>query len=457
MAKPAFLAALLATTIAAQASAASEPLPADVASDVAAMRSEIAALRAEVAELKSGRDSAAASPAAAPAAAAPSEVSKRGGGVTFKPFGRLQYDAGYVGSPTGVSDRGLGFGFGFGFGNEVRRARLGAEGNIPGGFGYKIEVDFANNEVEITDAFLSYKATEALGLTLGQHNNFQSMEELTSSRFLSFLERAAFTDAFNFERRIGVSATYASGNFIAQGGIFTDNIEDLADAQDAVGLGDENNSVSFDGRIVYAPKIGKTQLHLGASAHRRENGDAAAAGPATRYRQRPFVHTSNTRFLATPGLRVGAETDYGMEAAFVRGPLHAVAEAHWLNPDTLTPGLSPTFFGGYAEIGWFLTGESRGYKGGRWDRTRVKRPVGSGGAGAFQINLRYDHLDLTDGAIVGGSQRGYQASLVWIAQDHVRFLLNYGRLQYDDSAIAAAGGDRGYGIDVFGARAQVDF
>lgn len=452
MAKSAFLAALLATTLATPALAAAGPVPADVAADVAAMRAEIAALRAEVAELKAERDSGpAASPAAVTASVAPAAKEKAGGSVTFKPFGRLQYDAGFVESPPGVGDRGLGFG------SEVRRARLGAEGTIPGGFGYKIEVDFANNDVEITDAFLSYKASKALALTLGQHNNFQSMEELSSSRFISFLERAAFTDAFNFERRIGLSATWSAGGFIAQGGVFTDNIEDLGDAQDAVGLGDENNAVSLDGRIVYAPKVGDTQLHFGASAHWRDNGDTAAAGPLTRYRQRPFVHTSNSRFLATPGLRVGTETNYGFEAALVRGPLHAVAEAHWLEADTLAPGPSPTFFGGYAEVGWFLTGESRGYKGGRWDRTKVRRPVGGGGAGAFQINLRYDRLDLTDGSIVGGHQSGYQASLVWIAQDHVRFLLNYGRLRYEDSAIAASGGDRDYGIDVFGARAQVDF
>jgi phosphate-selective porin OprO and OprP len=450
MAKSAFLAALLASAIAAPALAAGEPVPADVAADVAAMRAEIAALRAEVAELKAGRDVAAAAPPATPAAA-PAPKESAAGGVTFKPFGRLQYDVGFVESPPGATDRGLGFG------NEVRRARLGAEGAIPGGFGYKIEVDLANNDVEITDAFLSYKASKSLGLTLGQHNNFQSMEELTSSRFLSFMERAAFTDAFNFERRIGLSATYSSGDVVAQGGIFTDNIEDLADAQDAVGLGDENEAVGVDARIVYAPRLGKAQLHLGASAHRRDNGGIAAAGPATRYRQRPFVHTGNSRFLATPGLRVGTETNYGVEAALIRGPLHAVAEAHWLDADTLTAGPSPTFFGGYAEVGWFLTGESRGYKGGRWDRTRVRRPVGDGGVGAFQINLRYDHLDLTDGGIAGGRQRGYEASLVWIAQDHVRFLLNYGHLRYEDSAIAAAGGDRDYGINVFGARAQVDF
>ena len=446
MARSTLLAAFFATALATPALAA----PDDVAADVAAMRAEIAALRAEVAELKAARDvEAAAAPATAPAPSPPK--ASGGGGVTFKPFGRLQYDVGFVERPAGVTDRGLGFG------SEVRRARLGAEGSIPGGFGYKIEVDFANNDVEITDAFLSYKAAKSLGVTLGQHNNFQSMEELTSSRFLSFLERAAFTDAFNFERRIGLSAAYSAGDFIAQAGVFTDNIEDLADAQDAVGLGDENEAVSVDGRIVYAPKLGETQLHLGASAHWRDNGGIAAAGPATRYRQRPFVHTSNSRFLATSGLRVGTETNYGVEAALVRGPFHAVAEAHWMNADTLVPGLSPTFFGGYAEIGGFLTGESRGYKGGRWDRTRVRRPVGDGGAGAFQINLRYDHLDLSDGALLGGRQRGYEASLVWIAQDHVRFLLNYGHLRFEDAAIAAAGGDRDYGINVFGARAQVDF
>jgi phosphate-selective porin OprO/OprP len=87
----------------------------------------------------------------------------------------------------------------------------------------------------------------------------------------------------------------------------------------------------------------------------------------------------------------------------------------------------------------------------------VRRPLGDGGFGAVQLNLRYDHLDLNDAGIIGGKQRGYEASLIWIPQDHVRFYLNYGRLQYEDAAIVATGGDRNYGIDVFGARAQVDF
>ena len=436
-----FAAALLAATaltIAAPAHAQDSDAAA-LAAELGAMRAKIESLEAKVKEL----EDAAAQPAAAPSWKGAPLLEDEDGGWSFKPFGRLQYDVGHVGSPDGIDNNGLGFS------NELRRGRIGVEGDIPGGFGYKIEVDFADGNVELTDALISYEATDDLGLVLGQHNNFQSMEELTSSRFTSFMERAAFTDAFNFERRVGLSATYAAGPVIAQAGVFTDNISDLGE------IGDDNNAVSLDGRIVFAPKVDDTQLHVGGSAHLRDNNDVGDIAE-TRYRQRPFIHSTDVRFLATPALTVEEETSYGLEAALVRGPLHAAGEVHWLNADAGAEG-DPTFFGGYAEVGYFLTGETRGYKGGRFDRTKVLNPVGKGGAGAFQINLRYDYLDLVDDGIIGGKQSGYEASLIWIPQDYVRFLLNYARISYDDAAVAAAGGDRDYSIDVIGARAQIDF
>lgn len=430
----------------------------------AAAQDDAAALAAEVAEMRTRLEALEAKLAAAEAKAKAAETAKpasaiswagapkfSSGGWSFKPRGRLQYDAGWVSRPDGISDPGLGFS------NELRRARLGVEGTMPGGFGYKFELDFADNDVEVVDALLSYQASKELGFTIGHHNNFQSLEELTSSRFLSFMERAAFTDAFNFERRVGLSAGYGSGDLLINAGVFTDNVADLADNSDGTGLGDENDSIGADARIVYAPKVGETQLHLGASVHFRDNGDIGELGTATRYRQRPFVHTSNTRFLATPSLRLSDETHYGLEAAIIRGPLHAAGEVHWLTADPIGDARRPTFFGGYAEVGYFLTGETRGYKAGIFDRTKVLKPLGDGGAGAFQINLRYDYLDLVDTGIVGGRQHGYEASLIWIPQDHVRFLINYGHLDYRDAAIPAEGGERDYDVDVIGARAQVDF
>jgi phosphate-selective porin OprO/OprP len=363
-----------------------------------------------------------------------------GKGWSFKVRGRAMFDAAYVSTPDGIGDTGLGFS------NELRRGRLGVQGKVPGNIGYKMEIDFASGEAEFTDAYLDLGVGKAT-LVIGQHNNFQSLEELSSSLHTSFIERAAFTDAFNFERRVGASLAYAGDGFLVQAGVFTDNISDLSS--------DENNSYSLDGRAVFNPKLGNAQLHFGGSIHHREIQDSAAS---TRYRQRPAVHTTDTRFIATPNLPVEAETSYGLEAAIISGPWYAAAEGHWLKADLATAGAaSPTFFGGYVEGGFFLTGETRGYKDGQFDRVKVKNPLSKGGPGAFSINLRYDRLDLVDAGIVGGSQNGLQASLNWKPSDYVLFGLNYARLDYDDAAVAQVGGDRDYVVDMIALRSQFDF
>lgn len=360
-------------------------------------------------------------------------------GWSLKPRGRLQYDFGHISRPDGVTVAGLGSV------EELRRARIGVEGTMPGGLSYVFEIDVAPDVIEIIDANIRYKASDRITLTAGQHNNFQSLDELTSSLFSSFIERAAFTDAFNFERRLGFSGTYANGPVTAQLGVFHENL---------LQIDETDSAVSLDGRLVYAPRIGTTQLHFGASAHWRDNGDLAGT---TRYRQRPLLHATEIRFVGTPALAVTQETHFGLEAAMIRGPLHVTGEAHWLNAGTAAGGPDPTLFGGYAEIGWFLTGETRGYRGARWDRTRVRKSIEEGGFGALQVSARYDYLDLDSGAVRGGRQNGLQASLIWIPTDHVRFMLNYARLSYDGAIVAAAGGDRDYSVDVVGARAQLDW
>ena len=182
-----------------------------------------------------------------------------------------------------------------GFGSEVRRARLGVQGDMPGGFGYKFEVDFAGNEVALTDAILTYGRGPAT-VTVGQHNNFQGLEELTSSLHSSFIERAAFTDAFGFERRLGLSVQYAKGPFLAQAGVFSDNVDALS-----------NKNRGADGRIVFMPKSGDTQFHVGGSVHYAD----LEALSTVRYRQRPLVAFTDERFINT-----GAELAGGTPEEF---------------------------------------------------------------------------------------------------------------------------------------------
>lgn len=433
---------------------------AEMRAAMAAMAARIDTLEAELAEAESKADVAATQAAAASqAASAASETAsaavaaaeaadagasiafkgapeiKADGGWSFKPRGRLQYDAGITSVPssTGRSD---------GFGSEARRARLGVSGDMPGGFAYKFEVDFAGNDVAVTDAIISYEAGDA-EISVGQMNTFQSLEELTSSLHTIFIERAAFTDAFGFERRVGAAATFSSGDLLIQTGLFTDNLEDLS-----------NKNWSADGRVVFNPKAGDTQLHFGGSVHYSD----LETGETVRYRQRPLVHFTSERFINTGNLGATSEFGFGLEGAFIAGPFHSAAEGYWQSVKLPMGADDPTFFGGYAEIGYFLTsGDTRGYKGGKFDRTKPANPVGEGGIGSIQLNARYDRLDLSDAGIVGGTQDGYFLSLVWKPTDYTMLLANYGKLDYSNAVHPTATGDTDYSADVIGVRAQIDF
>lgn len=426
------------------------------AEEAAALRAELAALKAQVQTLETRLDAATGqAPASAPAPMAPAapavtakpatEISWKGApeiktadGWSFKPRGRVQLDLAGIDAPAGVTGaRG-------GLKTEFRRVYLGVDGKIPGGFSYRVEADIANSSVELTDVYFTY-GPGPLSVTAGQLKPFSSLDDMTSDLFTSFTERAAFTQAFGFERRVGLSTQYKGKAVLVQAGVFGDNANDLLD--------DANNSIGVDGRVVWMPKFGNTQLHLGGSAHWRDLNDPAAT---LRYRSRPFAHTTDLRLVDTRALGASGERGMGLEAAIVSGPFHAAGEGFWQTMRR-TGDTDPTFFGGYAEAGFVLTGESRGYKDGAFDRLKPSKPITDGGIGAIEINARYDHLDLNDGGIIGGRQRTALIGVVWAPIDYIRITANYGRVKIDDAAIASATGDRDYSADVFGLRTQIDF
>jgi phosphate-selective porin OprO and OprP len=439
------------SSVAVVAMAAGSPAMAQSDSaEIESLRAEVAALKAQLAVISAKLDTVAALPVQA-AAAAPAE--KKGGpeikfkgapeistadGWSFKPRGRMQIDVASVNPSGTVAGNSLGTA------TEFRRAYLGVEGSIPGGFGYRVEADFANSAVDLTDVYLTYKTGDAT-ITLGQQKPFWGLEEMTSDLFTSFNERAAYHNAFGFERRVGLTGSYAAKSILVQGGVFTDNSADLN--------ADSNNSRSFDGRVVFMPKLGSTQLHLGGSAHFRKFNDLATTG---RYRARPFTHTTDVRFVDTRAFTATGEKSVGVEGFVNNGRFHAMTEGHWLTASRPGVPADPTFFGGYAELGYFLTGDTLGYKNGVIDRTKVAKPLGKGGMGAVQVNVRYDYLDLIDAGIIGGKQETIGASLLWMPIDYVRFIANYGHVKLTDAAITASGSND-YSADVIGVRAQIDF
>ena len=131
----------------------------------------------------------------------------------------------------------------------------------------------------------------------------------------------------------------------------------------------------------------------------------------------------------------------------------AAGTVRWKRPGALA---DPTFFGGYAEVGVYLTDDTRPYENGILTTAKPSKPVGKGGIGAVQLNLRYDYLDLNSHDIRGGTQNGYIAALVWTPVQYLRFNINYAYLDYA-GATATAGGRRDYNAQVIGTRFELDF
>lgn len=367
------------------------------------------------------------------------KAEKKKDGFQLKPRWRAQYDVGNVDVPNKVNAPDMGWN------DMLRRAYIGVDAKFGGGFSSRIEMELAGDDPEFTDAYVAYD-TKNLNITAGQQKVFQSLDDLCSDLNTSFLERAAFTQAFNFSRRTGLTTTYKKDAFLVQAAISTDSLIQLNDVKD--------NSLGLDGRVVWAPKMGDTQIHLAGSVHWRDRNDFSDV--TTRYRARPYVRTTDTRFVSTPQLHVDKELSYGVEAAAVKGRFHVTGEGHWMRP-SVVDGSNPTLWGGYAEAGFFLTDDSRPYKGGAWGTIKPKRPFGEGGIGAVQINARYDYLDLNSSGYTGGKQAAIIGALTWIPIENIRLSANYARLKFTDARIAATDGDRNYSGDSVLFRFQVSY
>ena len=425
-------------------------------------------------------------------------------GWSFKVRGRLQLDAAYAGKPNNyVLDRNLGFN------TRVRRFRIGVEGTIPGGFGYKAEVDYANAAVGFGDVILTYnRANSPLTFTLGNQESLDGMEQQTSSRWSSFIERAQMNDAFGNTRRLGLSVGYKSKDnlFRFDTGLF---------AAHSIDASFDNEGWIAAARATYTPYVGAGFVHMGLNFQHREfqsnNGATAASGvgaPSTnqfaRYRARPFLQTTDRRFVDTGTFAAKGDDIFGAELYGVFKSLHIGGEAQYLSVrgyrpgdrttgldnflaanTAVTPANDPHFFSAFSEIGYFLTGETRGYKNGLWDRTKVLHPFNKGGWGAVQVIGRVDYLSLTQNRLStaqtnnfttgvaagaanfarGGKQTGYLLGVTWIPTDYIRILANYIHTEVQGGPLATAAVPtstatadlRRYATDAFAVRAQFDF
>lgn len=326
---------------------------------------------------------------------------------------------------------------------EFRTARLGIEGKAGKNVKYKMEADFAGNEVTIKDAYLQY-SSDMGAFKFGQFKTANSLDEQTSSRHISVLERASFTDAFSLSRQIGVGYGLKGKNYTFNTGVFVGS----------AGTSEEDEGMTFAARGTYGGSFVNGNYMVGASVRFRDNGDAGNF----RYRQRPHSHLSAHRFVETPKLS-GKDTFYAIEAAVSSGSLWGASEWAW-NTAKIDGGDNYTFNGGYAEIGYFLTGEKRPLKldKGAWGRPKVNSPFGEGGKGALALVARFDTIDLNDMDVMGGKQNTYILGANWYLNHYTRVVVNYSQSKVTDEFYKMlSGADGENSINALAVRFQVDW
>lgn len=306
-------------------------------------------------------------------------------------------------------------------GSEFRRARLYFSGTIYENIEFKAQYDFAGSKVAVKDLYLGFLDTPVGNIRVGHFKEPFSIEELTSSKYTTFLERS-LPNVFAPSRNTGVmSGDHRGERFTWAVGAFRET--------DDGGISDGDGKLNLTGRITGLPIYangGSRLLHLGLGYTRKD-----LEADSFRFRQRPEVHQT-LRFVDTKSFAADSVSIASFELAAVTGPFWLMAELMLADVDAGLLG-DPSFSGGHVQAGFFLTGENRNYKtsAAAFDRLTPRRSFArqgkerEGGIGAWEIAVRYSTLDLTGAGLAGGELDDITFALNWYPNPATRVMLNY--------------------------------
>ena len=174
-------------------------------------------------------------------------VEDKDAGWSFKPRGRIQYDVGYV-----VQSRTTGSSPATSASTPARAASASArKAPSRAASATSSKWTIANGAVGFGDAILTYAPKNIpLSFAIGNQETNNGLEQISSSRFSSFVERAAFDDAFINTRRIGLNIGYANtaGDLRLNAGLFAAHSIDSSLDNDGWIARDARGLLAADGR-----------------------------------------------------------------------------------------------------------------------------------------------------------------------------------------------------------------
>ncbi len=333
-------------------------------------------------------------------------------------------------------------------GLEIRRLRFFNKFTLYGKYFGKIQVTFLDNEASVEDAYIGVDLGEAANLVgdliIGQEKIPFGLEELTSSKYITFIERSLTTDYIT-GRTLGAGHHIEEKNWTLFTRVYSPN--DTANGSKLDGGADAGaaDGIGFGARGTFAPiNTDTTVLHLGAAAIFENNLDPKAS--QRRARVRPEAHLAGRLNLieGTPSANF-EQSRYGIEAAFVTGPFSVQGEFDINNIDD-SAGVDEDITSGYVFASFFVTpGDSRTYKDGSFGRIKPKSENG-----ALELALRYSYAKNDDAPTANREAKAFTVGANYYLNKHVRVMLNYVKPDF-----SVGGAD--YDENIFLARIQADY
>lgn len=344
-------------------------------------------------------------------------VESSDGDFKIKMGGRIQYDIMFINQ-----DDSLNAHYEAENGSEFRRARLYTSGTLFGNIKFKFQVDFAPAKVVIKDAYITITKIPVVGnFRVGNFKQPFGLEMLTSSKYITQMERP-LANQFDHDRDLGVMLFnhHLDKRIAWFAGVF----------MPANGLGKyQGGQYQITSRISALP-LYKTDngykvlnLDIAYSYHYDNNQELSL-------KVRPEAHLA-PKYLSLKIDAVKYNHQGNMGVAFILGSVAFQTEYTFaiVNPTSNTAlKMEQYYFDAYyGTISWFITGEHKNFSKSKtaFDMVKPKKNFGKGGAGAFEVALRYSSIDFNDNDIQDGVLNAITVGLNWYVNPAVRYTINY--------------------------------
>jgi len=323
---------------------------------------------------------------------------------------------------------------------RVRRARIYFLGTFYQNYDYKFQLDFYQlPDLLYKDVYIGRKNIPYVGnIRVGHQFEPFSLEEDTSTKYITFMERALPTLAFYPSRNTGLFLFNAPLNKrLWWGAGAFKPVEDDAPF-DFSGHSGWNASARIAGLPWFEDET--KLLHLGLGYIHKFRSDSTEEDKRLEFKTQPeFRFTEN---MVNTGKLISDGADIiAPEVALVFGPFSLQGEYFDVRVDRDRGG-NLNFSGFYVFASYFITGESRHYDASKaaFGPVNPKKnfDLKTGlGLGAWEVALRYSYIDLNDEDIQGGEEKNFTAGLNWYLNPNVRIMFNYIFAHVEDSNAGA--------------------